>query len=72
MEKIIYKEECYQIIGKCFEVHKQLGAGFLEIVYKDALEFEFKKNNISYSREKNMKYIIKILYYHINSMQILW
>jgi GxxExxY protein len=52
MEKIIYKEECYQIIGKCFEVHKQLGAGFLEIVYKDALEFEFKKNNISYSREK--------------------
>jgi len=52
MEKIIYKEECYQIIGKCFEVHKQLGAGFLEIVYKDALEFEFKRNNISYSREK--------------------
>jgi GxxExxY protein len=52
MEKIIYKEECYKIIGKCFEVHQQLGAGFLEIVYKDALEYEFRNNNIQYSREK--------------------
>lgn len=52
MENIIYKEESYQIIGMCFEVHKQLGAGFLEIVYKDALEFELKKNKIQYSREK--------------------
>ena len=52
MDKILYKEESYQVIGKCFEVHKQLGAGFLEIVYKDALEFEFRKNNIQYTREK--------------------
>ncbi len=41
MSKIIYKEESYQIIGKCMEVHNSLGAGFLEIVYKDALELEF-------------------------------
>ncbi len=34
------------------EVHNQLGAGFLEIVYKDALEYEFRKNNIQYEREK--------------------
>lgn len=34
------------------EVHNQLGAGFLEIVYKDALEFEFKKSGIPYVREK--------------------
>ncbi len=52
MEKIIYKEECYKIIGKCFEVHQHLGAGFLEIVYKDALEYEFRNHNIHYSREK--------------------
>ncbi|MCD4820168.1 MAG: GxxExxY protein [Candidatus Cloacimonetes bacterium] len=52
MNKIIYKEESYQIIGKCFEVHNNLGAGFLEIVYKDALEYEFQKNGISYEREK--------------------
>ncbi len=51
MEKIIYKEESYNIIGKCFEVHNNLGPGFLEIVYKDALEYEFKKAGIPYKRE---------------------
>ena len=43
MKNLIYKEEAYQIIGLCFEVHNNLGPGFLEIVYKDALEYEFKK-----------------------------
>lgn len=51
MNTIVYKEESYNIIGKCFEVHNQLGAGFLEIVYKDALEYEFKKANIHFERE---------------------
>lgn len=34
------------------EVHNNLGPGFLEIVYKDALEYEFIKANIPYEREK--------------------
>lgn len=34
------------------EVHNNLGPGFLEIVYKDALEYEFKKAGIPYEREK--------------------
>ncbi len=52
MTDLIYKEEAYQIIGKCMEVHNNLGAGFLEIVYKDALEYEFKKAEIPFEREK--------------------
>jgi len=52
MNNIIYKEESYQIIGKCMEVHNHLGAGFLEIVYKDALEYEFRKANIPFERER--------------------
>ncbi len=52
MKSIIYKEESYLIIGKCMEVHNNLGAGFLEIVYKDALELEFRKAAIPYEREK--------------------
>lgn len=52
MTTILHKEESYQIIGSCYEVHNQLGAGFLEIVYKDALQFEFKNLRIPYSREK--------------------
>jgi GxxExxY protein len=52
MDNILFKEESYRIIGKCMEVHNNLGAGFLEIVYKDALEYEFKKADIPYEREK--------------------
>jgi len=52
MIEILYKEECYRIIGKCMEVHTYLGAGFLEIVYKDALEYEFRRAGILYEREK--------------------
>jgi len=52
MNGLIFKEECYQIIGKCFEVHNNLGAGFSEIVYKDALEHEFLKAGFQYHREK--------------------
>lgn len=49
---LIYKEESYQIIGKCMEVHNELGHGFLEIVYKDALELLFREEGIFYEREK--------------------
>jgi len=59
MEKIIYKEESYNIIGKCYEVYNYLGNGFLEIVYKDALEYEFRKANIPFEREKEYKVIYK-------------
>jgi len=55
MEELVYKEESYKIIGCCMEVHKTLGKGFLEIVYKDALEYEFKMNNIPYMREKEFE-----------------
>ena len=56
MTDLIYKEESFIIIGKCFEVQNNLGPGFLEIVYKDALEYEFKKAGIPYEREK--EYIV--------------
>ena len=42
----ISKQETFEIIGLCMEVHNNLGAGFLEIVYKDALEYEFQSRNI--------------------------
>ncbi len=51
MTDLLYKEESYKIIGICMEVHNNLGAGLLEIVYKDALEFEFKNANIPFKRE---------------------
>lgn len=53
---MIYKKESYDIVGTLFEVHNNLGGGFLEVVYKDALEYEFKKKNITFEREK--EYVI--------------
>ena len=49
---MIYREEAFDLIGICMEIHTALGYGFLEIVYKDALEFELKTRIIEYEREK--------------------
>jgi GxxExxY protein len=58
MEDFYLKEETYKIIGLCMKVHKILGKGDSENVYGDALEYEFKMNNIKYKREKkyNIEY----------------
>ena len=48
----LFKEESFKIVGILFDVHKNLGKGFSEIVYKDALEYELKNLNIPFEREK--------------------
>ena len=53
MSELLYKDDTYKIIGLCMEVHKELGKGFNEIIYGDALELEFKANNVNYSRESS-------------------
>ena len=52
MSDYLYEDDTYKIIGALIEVHKNLGKGFSEIVYKDALEYEFKQNRIPYLRER--------------------
>ena len=52
VEKIYCKEESGKILKACFEVHNELGNGFLEPVYQEALELEFKSQKIPYEREK--------------------
>lgn len=52
MSNYLYEEDTYKIIGALIEVHKNLGKGFSEIVYKDALEYELKINGIFFEREK--------------------
>jgi len=52
MEQIIYKSEAYKIIGACMEVYNTLGYGFLEVVYKDAMEIEFLQRDLNYRREE--------------------
>ena len=46
------QKESYQIISICMEVHRILGKGLLEIVYKDAIEYECKSRMYEYECEK--------------------
>lgn len=59
MTNIFFKEESYKIGGAIFAVHQALGCGFLERVYQDALEIEFKDRHIPYEREKEIQIMYK-------------
>ena len=56
---ILYKEECYQIIGACMNVHKELGPGFLEAVYQESLTLEFLEQGIPFEKEKDIRIVYK-------------
>lgn len=63
------QDETEIIIGLALEVHKILGPGFLEVVYKDALEYEFNINEYLFYREREyrVKYKDIILKHHYNA-----
>lgn len=48
MHHLLFKEESYQINGAIFEVYNNLGPGFLESVYQEALSNEFSENGIPF------------------------
>ncbi|MGX1929023.1 GxxExxY protein [Flagellimonas sp. 2504JD4-2] len=56
-KEVLYKHESYFIIGLCMDIHTELGKGFNEAVYGEALEFELKENGVPYRKE--MQYPIK-------------
>jgi len=51
MEDIVLKDECYRILGACFEVYKRKGCGFTEPVYQECLKIEFEFQGIPFVRE---------------------
>ena len=54
MEKIIYEEESYAIMGACFEVYKIKGFGFAEPVYQECLEIELGLRNIEFASQQTL------------------
>jgi GxxExxY protein len=54
MADIVFKEESYRIIGSCLKVFNKLGSGFLESVYQEALEIQFKEDKIPFEKEKRL------------------
>ena len=59
LNELYFKEETYQIIGVAYEVHNELGSGFLEAVYQEAFEIELINRSIPYEREKLLNVFYK-------------
>jgi len=55
LKNLIYRDECYVINGACMEVYKHLGHGFLESVYQECLEIEFRRRSIPFSSQKPLR-----------------
>ncbi len=54
MTKLILEEETYKVIGACIKVHKKLGNGFTEGVYREAIIKELSKAEIPFEQEKKL------------------
>jgi len=52
MPDLLKEDETYKIIGAAMAVHSELGQGFLETIYQEALAIEFKKMDIPFEMEK--------------------
>ncbi|MDA0920119.1 MAG: GxxExxY protein [Planctomycetota bacterium] len=58
MTDIIYRDECYKVMGACFEVYKENGCGFVEPVYQECLALELAAQGIPFREqvELNLNY----------------
>lgn len=54
-----FQDECYKIFGACMEVSNELGSGFLEAVYQEALCYEFSDQDIQFESQKIMDIVYK-------------
>ena len=66
MTKLVSGDEVYAIMGAAFAVHNELGSGFLEAVYQEALETELEARGIPYIPQHpvGIKYKGKVLQSH--------
>ena len=49
----------YRVIGAAIEVHAEIGPGFLEAIYHNALAYELEQRSIAYQREEKVVVIFK-------------
>ncbi len=59
MENLLYKDEVYAIVGAAMAVHRELGCGFLEAVYQEAMEMELADRKIPFTAQKEIQILFK-------------
>ncbi|MCI0626117.1 MAG: GxxExxY protein [Acidobacteria bacterium] len=59
MSELLFKEEVYRIVGAAIEVHRELGSGFLEPVYQEAMALELASCSIPFEAQKALQIMYK-------------
>jgi GxxExxY protein len=54
MDELVLREEVYAVVGAAIEVHRELGVGFLEAVYQDAMERELALRGIAFEAQREL------------------
>lgn len=57
--ELLFRDECYAIQGAIFEVYRELGCGFLEAVYQECLEKEFRRRGVPFIAQQELKLFYK-------------
>src|SRR5262245_30157220 len=59
MSQLLCKDEVFKLVGLCMEIHRELGRGHDEIIYKDALVVELGRARIPFARERKYDVVYK-------------
>ncbi len=55
MAELLYRDEAYKSMGACFEVYKEKGCGFHELVYQECLEIELGLQGIPFAPQVELQ-----------------
>ncbi len=74
MSELLDKDEVFKLVGFCMEIHRELGKGHDEVIYKDAFVVELQRAQIPFNRELKYRVSYKdvILPHHYQADFVVW